>query len=104
MFIVQCVSAENVASAQLSVYRLLSQLWPPTLNTAFGHLTTESVTRRRFWSMDARMVRYNTEQRVFLVETYIAKKKSYRKCIRKFRKAISGLFHTNKAECYKIIQ
>lgn len=31
------------------------------------------------------MVKYTTEQRVFIVETYLLKKKSYDKCVRKFR-------------------
>jgi hypothetical protein len=31
------------------------------------------------------MVRYSIEQRTFLIETYFAKKKSVKKCMRKFR-------------------
>jgi hypothetical protein len=31
------------------------------------------------------MVHYSSEQRVFLIETYFAKKKSVKKCIQKFR-------------------
>jgi hypothetical protein len=37
-----------------------------------------------YWSVNI-MVRYSIEQRVFLIETYFAKKKSVKKCIRKFR-------------------
>jgi hypothetical protein len=33
------------------------------------------------------MVRYNIEQRMFLIETYFAKKKSVKKCIWKFPEA-----------------
>jgi transposase len=32
-----------------------------------------------------RMVRHTTEQRIFLVETYLLKKKSYKRCVRKLR-------------------
>ncbi|PSN39384.1 hypothetical protein C0J52_26134 [Blattella germanica] len=36
------------------------------------------------------MVKYTTEQRIFLVETYLLKKRSYDKTIRKFRHRFPG--------------
>jgi transposase len=45
---------------------------------------------------DFRMVRYTTEQRRFLIETYILKKKSYKRCVGKLRpskKCILKLFN-----------
>jgi hypothetical protein len=45
---------------------------------------------------DFRMVRYMPEQRIFLVETYLLKKKSYERCVRKFRQRYPKAYETIK--------
>jgi hypothetical protein len=51
---------------------------------ACDDLDDKGVFTVSYWSVNM-MVRYIIEQRVFLIETYFAKKKSVKKCIQKFR-------------------
>jgi hypothetical protein len=55
-----------------------------TIANACNDLDDKGVFTVSYWSVNI-MVRYSIEQRVFLIETYFTKKKSVKKCIRKFR-------------------
>jgi hypothetical protein len=55
-----------------------------TIANACDDLDDKGVFTVSYWSVNI-MVRYSIEQRVFLIETYFARKKSVKKCIRKFR-------------------
>jgi hypothetical protein len=55
-----------------------------TIANSCDDLDDKGVLTVSYWSVNI-MVRYSIEQRVFLIETYFAKKKSVKKCIRKFR-------------------
>jgi hypothetical protein len=55
-----------------------------TIATACGDLDDKRVFTVLYWSVNI-MVHYSIEQTVFLIETYFAKKKFVKKCIRKFR-------------------
>jgi hypothetical protein len=55
-----------------------------TIANACEDLDDKGVFTVSYWSVNI-MVHYSIEQRVFLIETYFAKKKSVKKCIRKFR-------------------
>jgi hypothetical protein len=55
-----------------------------TIANACEDLDDKGIFTVSYWSLNI-MVRYNFEQRMFLIETYFAKKKSFKKCIRKFR-------------------
>jgi hypothetical protein len=55
-----------------------------TIANACDDLDYKGVITVSYWSLNI-MVRYSIEERVFLIETYFAKKKSVKKCIWKFR-------------------
>jgi hypothetical protein len=55
-----------------------------TIANACDDLDDKGVFTVSYWSVNI-MVRYSVEQRVFMIETYFAKKKSVKKYIRKFR-------------------
>jgi hypothetical protein len=55
-----------------------------TIANACDDLDDKGVFTVLYWSVNI-MVRYSIEQRAFLIETYLAKNKSAKKCIRKFR-------------------
>jgi hypothetical protein len=54
-----------------------------TIANACDDLDDKGVFTVSYWSVNI-MVCYSIEQRVFLIGTYFAKKKSIKKCIRKF--------------------
>jgi hypothetical protein len=54
-----------------------------TIANACDGLDDKGVFTVSYWSVNI-MVRYSIEQRVILIETYFTKKKSVKKCIRKF--------------------
>jgi hypothetical protein len=55
-----------------------------TIAYACDNLDDKEVFTVLYWSVNI-IVRYSIEQRMFLIETYFAKKKSVKKCMRKFR-------------------
>ena len=76
--VVQCITGSrgSLAAAYCSFARELQS------RSFSGQLLLFSVSLKSVLIM----VTYTTEQRVFLVETYLLKKKSYDRCLRKFRK------------------
>jgi hypothetical protein len=60
-----------------------------TIANACDDLDDKEVFTVSYWSVNI-MVHYSIQQRVFLIETYFTKKKSVKKCIRKFRLKFPG--------------